>query len=261
MALSSRLGPDLGQSESSYLCDGSALRFLRACRACSSLPEEAHEGGAAGESLYVFMRTLLHFMPSRAIPRFFKDDSEPAPQGPSSPAPAPAAQGSPLEKYAGLILKHIRKSNPNHPDFADLLPDKYPQWRSDLRPKLEKAHARLKASLPSGGAAFGAGAASLPLRKSSSVLHACTAGGGNLESCGLQHAALSLLRKAGPRKRLCQEALWLAAGSEATSRSGEVRLQNYSEWQWHPYLSAAGIKWKEMKTLESYGMPMPQLGI
>jgi hypothetical protein len=42
----------------------------------------------------------------------------------------------------------------------------------------------------------------------------------------------------------------------AMARVGEVRFENYSDWDWHDALQVVNTWWTELKKLENYSMPM-----
>ena len=67
---------------------------------------------------------------------------------------------------------------------------------------------------------------------------------------------LSILRKAKPGGRFLQEACWVALLSDAIGRGGEIRLQNFTHWEWHEHLQLTNAPWTELKTLSRYAMGM-----
>ena len=97
----------------------------------------------------------------------------------------------------------------------------------------------------------------LPLyRDNGSSLSDCKEVGNYLAAYDLKHIILSLLSKAKRGGRSLEEASWLAILSDAIGRGGEIRLQNFLQWEWHPHLQLTNTPWTEMKTLSRYAMGM-----
>ena len=97
----------------------------------------------------------------------------------------------------------------------------------------------------------------LPLyRDNGSSLGDCRNIGNYLPSCDLKHVLMSLLKKAKRGGRFLQEACWVSLLNDAIGRGGEIRLQNFSHWEWHEHLQLTNAPWTELKTLSRYAMPM-----
>ena len=97
----------------------------------------------------------------------------------------------------------------------------------------------------------------LPLyRDNGSSLSICKEVGNYHNACDLKHIILSILRKAKHGGRSLEEAAWISIIHDGIERGGEIRLQNFLNWEWHPYLHLTNTPWTEMKTLSRYTLGM-----
>ena len=68
---------------------------------------------------------------------------------------------------------------------------------------------------------------------------------------------LTLIKKVDGTNQCLEQ--WYMLGimmNDAIGRGGEIQLQCYNEWMYHPALNITDISWKEIKKIDKYAMPM-----
>ena len=59
-----------------------------------------------------------------------------------------------------------------------------------------------------------------------------------------------MVHKANRTNHLMEKPMQLLMIYLAMGRVGEVRFQNYKDWEWHPFIEVLNQAWTEMKPLQ-----------
>jgi hypothetical protein len=77
-----------------------------------------------------------------------------------------------------------------------------------------------------------------------------------LNLCDLKKMFLNMIHRSDGTNDLMEQRAQILFIYLAMARVGEVRFENYSDWDWHDALQVVNTWWTELKKLEKYSMPM-----
>ena len=153
---------------------------------------------------------------------------------------------STLSKYEGKILTKIWAKFPQHPGFASLKDKEVPKWWTALHPGSETEITQFHMTL--GNDFVFSDTTTRPLYHDNgnrlvregepiddfvSIIHFY-----NIIQKLMKEANLHT-RHNGPLQQRC----WLVFLFNVVGRGGEIKLQNFLEWMWHPKLEVLDIMW------------------
>jgi hypothetical protein len=159
-----------------------------------------------------------------------------------------------LELYVGQHFKVVRTMFPNHRDWKHLSRDEFPRWYTTMKQNFRKEV--LRNQITTGDdVTFGLDDCQ-PLYKDNGTPVVPDVDINEFVSyIDLKKILLRLMTSRAGAKPFQQRCVLILAG-ECIARGGEVRYQNYNDWQYHPSIDVTNIGWSELKTIESYAMPM-----
>ena len=211
-----------------------------------------------GDNLESETFQLCNWMSTTPIPTFFDNNLQPRQRSGQS-EPVRLMMVTSLSKYVGKIIAYFRNTFPHHPDFVNLRKDEVPAWWTRMRPEFERECLRFHTRLGS-EYIFGETTTQplyednrLQLKRDDAEI------GDFLQQIDL----LSILHRLFDdailncnREGKLQQRCWLILLYYAIGRGGEIKLQDFNDWMYHPRFEVTDICWTEMKLLAKYAMAM-----
>lgn len=251
----------IGKSDSTAFASNAAIKLYDAYRKLQQKPKfmEMDIIEIENDHLAAEILNFCQWISSTPIPRYFNEDLQPKKEVEGA---TQLLQASTLVKYVGKIIAQIRQKFPNHPDFQSIPPEEVPSWWTNLRPafqtELTRFHMRLGSDFVFGESY------TRPLYCKTTLVQQ------NHDTVQLKnHDFSSIIDLPMVCKKLMQDATlscnhngplqqrcWLIFTFQAVGRGGEVKFQNFKEWEWHSRYEVLDIVWTELKLLEKYSMPM-----
>ena len=239
----------IGVADSTLSGYKSALKIHDAYRHFIGVPVAMNYDEIRGENLQLYFTNFLTWLSTTPIPIYGHFDDNMLPTNPSNKQRATVRT---LLLYIGKVFKAIRQVFPNHEDYKNKDVDTFfPDWYSSLRKEFDTEHTRFTLDNPDGELVFGV-TKTRPLYRDNGKLF----GKNPFSYCDLTHMFQEMMHKANKTNHLMEERMQLLMIYLAMGRVGEVRFQNYKDWEWHQYLEVLNQSWTEMKKLQKYAMPM-----
>ena len=262
-SLPGRDGRNMGEATSTAAASDSAVLLHQAHHRLKgkTLLNQMRFVEFEGENLENEIFQLCCWISTTPIPTYFDENLQP--RRPSNTAePTRLMMVTTLAKYVGKIILYIREKFPGHPDFVNLKKRAdVPEWWTRMRPTFEKECQRFHATL---GSEFTFGDTTTQPLYQDNQLTARTGIDEDSIGCYLQKIdLLSILRKLFRdavlqcnREGKLQQRCWLIFLHYAVGRGGEIKLNDYNDWMWHPCFEVTDIGWAELKLLQKYAMAM-----
>jgi hypothetical protein len=249
----STMNAAVGQSRSNQQGRDSARKVIAAYRKSAGLPHDLSFDEIADENLKSLTTSICFWLSARAIPSMGFDEQ----LQPIHPGNNRCLVPSTLVQYVGYWLVDVRVQFPQHADFQESLADTTGRkpttpWWTDMRSGFLKAAQKFQMSLGE-DLIFGLDALH-PLYKDNGkpIGDVVTDAVSQID---VKSVLKSLVSHAnGSSGNNLEKRCWVALTSDCIGRGGEFRFQSYDDWIWHPAVQVLDIKWKEMKTINTYTM-------
>lgn len=236
----------------------SALNLLCAFRREMGLPEVPTKIEYEVDNLRDFIVRMCNWVETRPIPIFFDRDLKPTTNTKR------CCKETTLAGYMGQILQWLRRQLPDHEEFADLDPkdDKAaPEWWTYLRKSFIENCIKFQ-NVQGGDFTFG----TEDIRPLYRDLGCGYEGDENpdyewdkdehpMSHCDLKAIMINLLKKANKQNGNLEMAAMIIATSRGVGRGGEVKFQNYNDWNFDFFMKLLDTKWRESKNSTLYASP------
>lgn len=257
-----------GQKKSAVkLCNAFRLRKAL-CPIDDSTFEEFEE-----DNLENFFLGFCRFLSSTPIPTY-ADDTGLRPRNPNNTR---LIMVSSLKKYIGQVKEKIKELHPTHPDFGTANGD--PSWFTSMMTAFVTECTRFHLKLKGNDDVVFGDTCVQPLYRNNFMApgpteefewfieeeqQPATNRAGRLTSkdvismVDMNYVCKGLMREADimVNNNRFQDRCMLVTVFLAVGRGGEVKFNDYSEWQYHPRFQVTDIGWTELKVLEKYSCPM-----
>ena len=249
MNLEEFLRDRIGVASSTLVGYKAALKLHDAYRRFIGVPVGMNYDEIRADNLELYFTKFLSWLSKTPIPLNGKFDENLLPTNPTNKQRATIGT---LLLYIGKIFKAIRQVFPDHEDYKNKALDTFfPDWYTSLRKEFDTEHTRFTLDNPDGELVFGV-TKIRPLYRDNGNLF----GKSPFSYCDLKHMFQEMMHRANKTNQLMEERMQLLMIYLAMGRVGEVRFQNYKDWEWHQYLEVLNQSWTEMKKLQKYAMPM-----
>jgi len=248
--MSSATEPTLGQSKSNASVAVAATKLFTVYRKLHGLLPSVAWEEIEGDNCQAYFARICVFLCKNPIPvgGAFDDNLEP-----TTTKNNRALTYGTLELYIGQHFKLIRNQYPQHEDWKNLSVDEFPQWYSKMKVLYKKDAQRFQMNNEE-DVVFGLDDIQ-PLYKDNGVPIASANNIRDFVSyIDLRKILLNTV-VSGKKSSMMHRCI-ICLTSECAARGGEVRFQNFNDWMYHPSLEITDIGWSEMKTINTYAMPM-----
>ena len=240
---SDRPPPPQIQARSTERHDNSAERLWKIVRKNNGQPVSISKAELAGRGAEHLCNEFALFVLAQPIPLKFDDNLNPTTNT------SRACVGTTLVGYLGKYFKEMRRVDPDHPDWKDLIRnDTFPRWYTALRSSMEERAASNQITWQ--GAYEWGVTGKRPLY----IDLGATKGDNPLKFCDLKYVVTSLFTNANHNNENVAMAAKIVSTADAVARGGEVKFQKYTEWDFDFNSRVLDTKWNEPKTANTYGM-------
>lgn len=214
-----------------------AMRIIIWYRKTQGLPEEVQPEEIAGENLENYMSRICVLFAGTPVP--FKADVN---LEPTTENKKRKVNPDCVLQYIGRHLTAIRHGvGKNHPDLKDLREKEFPKWWTAMRAQFKEESNRWMIN-SGGNYEFGCSEVK-PLYS-------------DLKGRGVDIVSIQkkLLREARGNNNNIRNMCLINMSHAAFARGGEGKFQELHEWYWDEFLGVVNTPWREIKTLDFYGM-------